>query len=257
MSALTSIQQTYRAAAQPIGYRANLGAVLLRTDETLEHDMRRLLPLEGVALYATRIPVAPTITVDSLGAMEANLTASASLLPPNLSYAAVAYGCTSATSVIGHERVAELIGQGCQAQQVVTPISGLADACRALGLKRLALVTPYEPDVNVGLRKTIQDQGLSLSAEACFYENQDPKVAQLAPEAVADAARAAVALADCDGVFISCTNVRTLDIVASLEADLGLPVLSSNLCLIWALMRRAGLQDTVPGFGRLMASKAD
>jgi maleate isomerase len=43
-----------------------------------------------------------------------------------------------------------------------------------------------------------------------------------------------------DGLFLSCTNLRTLDVIAPLEEKLKMPVLSSNLVLAWHLSQIAG-----------------
>ena len=42
--------------SDPIGRKATLGLVVLQADETIEYDFRRLLPMEEVALYVTRVP---------------------------------------------------------------------------------------------------------------------------------------------------------------------------------------------------------
>ena len=39
-----------------LGYKANLGLIVLRTDETIEADFRQLIAEDGIALYTTRIP---------------------------------------------------------------------------------------------------------------------------------------------------------------------------------------------------------
>ena len=56
------------------------------------------------------------------------------------------------------------------------------------------------------------------------------------------------ASAPVDGVFLSCTNLATLDIVAPLEAALGLPVMSSEpWCLAYAAPCRARDAGPAPG----------
>ena len=242
---LPSIAFDYATAPKPLGYRANMGAIVLQTDETLEQDMRRLIPLEGVALYVSRIAFPQIVTNETLGGMKALMTASAQLLPPQVRYDSVGYGCTSATCVIGHDAVAEQVEAGCQAANVVTPLSGLLDACQALDVKRLAIVSPYVPEVNDSLRTAITNGGVEVVAEACFFEGDDAKVAQLDPTVVEKAAVAVDAMADCDAVFISCTNVRTLEIIPQLRQRLNKPVLSSNLCLIWRMMQLAGLSNNL------------
>ena len=59
--------------------------------------------------------------------------------------------------------------------------------------------------------------------------------------------------ASCDGVFVSCTNLRTLDIIPVAEERLGVPVLASNQVLAWHLLRSVGIDASPTGGGRLFA----
>jgi maleate isomerase len=56
---------------------------------------------------------------------------------------------------------------------------------------------------------------------------------------VRDLARAAH-IDGADAVFLSCTNLPTYDVLPSLEAELGMPVLSANLVTMWAALRHLG-----------------
>jgi len=58
----------------------------------------------------------------------------------------------------------------------------------------------------------------------------------------AEAVRTLARRCPLDGVFLSCTNLRTLDILAPLQAELGLPVLSSNQVLALQMARLAGVK---------------
>ena len=64
-------------------------------------------------------------------------------------------------------------------------------------------------------------------------------------------AHAALGRGEVDAVFLSCTNLRTLDVIDEIEAELGLPVVSSNQALAWHM---AQLTQISPdhAFGRLM-----
>ena len=44
----------------------------------------------------------------------------------------------------------------------------------------------------------------------------------------------------CDGLFISCTNLRALPVVERLEQEFGIPVVSANQATIWAGLRGLG-----------------
>ena len=68
-----------------------------------------------------------------IAGMEARLTASASLLPRGVEFAAVGYGCTSASSVLGSDAVATQIRAGADVAEVTNPLESVLAACRALG----------------------------------------------------------------------------------------------------------------------------
>ena len=86
-----------------IAARAAIGVIVLATDQTLEHEFRRLLDVPGVAFYESRILNDPAITPATLAAMEARLSEATDLILPGLPLDVVAFGCTSASMVIGEE----------------------------------------------------------------------------------------------------------------------------------------------------------
>jgi len=54
-----------------------------------------------------------------------------------------------------------------------------------------------------------------------------------------------------DAYFLSCTNIRSPEVVQELEARLDRPVVTSNQATLWFCLRACGLDDDVPGLGRL------
>ena len=65
-----------------IAARAAIGVVVLATDQTLEHELRAMLRLDGVAFYESRIHNSPSINPATLAAMESDLTGAAALILP-------------------------------------------------------------------------------------------------------------------------------------------------------------------------------
>jgi maleate isomerase len=59
-----------------------------------------------------------------------------------------------------------------------------------------------------------------------------------------------------DGIFISCTNWRTLEIINTLEKDMKKPVISSVQATIWLALRRLSLPN-IEGYGRLLEKIQD
>lgn len=236
-----------------IGSRATLGLVVLQTDETIEHDLHRILPSEGVALYASRIANDEEVTGDTLAAMAEKLPTSAGLFPNALAFDVVGYGCTSGTSVIGPDNVARLVRQGCDATHVTEPVSALVAACQALGIKSLGFVSPYIEEVNNTLRGVLEGQGISSPVFGSFNESIDANVARIdGPSIITGACQ--IGAQDVDAVFLSCTNLRTLDVIDQIENTLNKPVLASNQVLAWHMAKLAGLATKGLGPGRLFAT---
>ena len=53
-----------------MGFRANIGIIVLSSDQTLELEFRTLLDFEGVAMYHARIPNEMNIEEETLAKME-------------------------------------------------------------------------------------------------------------------------------------------------------------------------------------------
>ncbi|GAB4260433.1 MAG: aspartate/glutamate racemase family protein [Pararhodobacter sp.] len=235
----------------PVGSAAMLGVIVLQSDETLENDLRRLFPQTDVALHVSRVPSATEVTSATLSEMAHHLTGAAALFPHASRFDAVGYGCTSGASVIGPARVAQLVKEGCATQAVTDPVSALVAACGHLGIGRLALLSPYVEEVSATLRRVLAEGGVATPVFGSFEEAREERVARIAPDSLIAAATALAGAGGIDGIFMSCTNLRTLDVIDTIEAQTGLPVLSSNLVFAWHLARLAG---TAPGrrIGRLM-----
>lgn len=241
---------TYQCADN-LRHHGRLGLLVLQTDETIEHDFQRLLPAEQASIYVSRVPSSPTVNADTLSQMANELTASAALLPQAIRYDAIGYGCTSASSVIGSEKVEQLVQQGCDTPVVTNPLRALLAACEHLGIKRLAFLTPYAISVSEHLRARVNQAGIETPVFGTFNEAVEEKVVRIADQSIIDAAVSLGSHADCDGLFMSCTNLRTLNVIETIESKINKPVLSSNLVLAWHMAQLAGLDVQQNGYGRL------
>jgi len=228
-----------------------LGMVVLQTDERIESDMRQLLSPD-INLHITRIPSGATVTTDTLSQMENDLPAAAALLPRAAKFAAVGYGCTSGTSVIGAPRIAELVRGSCETTHVSEPVSALIAACKHLGITRIAFLSPYVEHVSQALRDTLAVAGIQTPVFGSFDEASEERVVRIATQSTRDSA-IALNTDDVDVVFLSCTNLNTLPVIEQIEAAINKPVLSSNQVLAWHMSQLAGIPTGTP-VGRLMNS---
>ena len=221
-----------------------LGLIALQSDESIEADFRRMLP-EGLELMVSRVASAQNVSAASLQKMEAHLTSAAALFPSGAQMSAVAYGCTSGTAQIGQARIAALIRAGVASPAITEPVSALIAACAHLGIRRLAMLSPYVAEVSARLREVLAEAGIASAGFGSFNEPEEAKVVRIAPHSIIDAGCAAAGREECDALFLSCTNLRTLDVIDKMEAQLGMPVLSSNQVLAWHLCGLAGNRNAL------------
>lgn len=230
-----------------------LGLVVLQVDQRIESDFRRMLP-SGVTLHVTRVPSGRDVTPDTLQQMEADIPGAVGLLPPAARFRAIGYACTSGAAQIGSARVAELVHGAAAVDAVTDPLMALLAACKTLGIDRLALVSPYIASVSGQLRKALAAEGIETAAFGSFDVAEEARVARISKESLRAAARQLAAQRGVDGLFMSCTNLDTLDIIAPLEAELGIPVLSSNQVLAWHFCQLASLDPVAAAPGILFCA---
>jgi maleate isomerase len=236
---------------QGIAHRAAIGLIVLATDNTIEHEFRKMLAIDGIAFYETRIHNAAEVNPATLAEMEKGMAAAAGLILPGLKLDVVAYGCTSGTVVIGEDKVFARIREARPDVACTTPITGAVAGFQALGAKRIALLTPYIEEVNQALRTFIEKRGVEVPVMGSFNHENDNEVARISPDSIKEAMRKLVRVDKVDALFVSCTSLRLATIAEELERELGVPVTSSNHAMAWHCLRLAGYREAVPGFGSL------
>jgi maleate isomerase len=88
-------------ALRSVGALPRIGLILLATDLTTERDVARLIEPDEAGVHATRVAYANPTTPANLRAMAPRLGEAAALLAPGEPLAAICFGCTSASVVIG------------------------------------------------------------------------------------------------------------------------------------------------------------
>jgi maleate isomerase len=239
------------ATEQVIGSRARIGLVVLATDYTIEHEMRTLINLPGVDVFHARIANSVNISTETLQEMEPLITATAKLILPGDNVDVLAYACTSASIVLGTEAVAKNLNVAKPGAKTTNPAFAAFNAFEAMGAERIAVLTPYSKQVNDMVQASIKEAGFSVPAFGSFNEPHDPTVAAINSQSLKSAIVKITDGHEVDAVFVSCTSVRIANDVAAIEAELGMPITSSNHALAWHCMRLAGIDDKLPEKGYL------
>jgi maleate isomerase len=221
--------------------------VVIPYDFALDRELWRWVPAQ-VSLHLTRtpyqdIPVSLAQAV-AVGDRETVARCTRDLL--TVEPAAVAYGCTSGSFIGGLAGEAALVAGMVEAgaPMAVTTSGGVIAAAHALGLKNLAVVTPYDESVGAKLRAYLNEAGVEVAAQNDI--GLTGRIWTVPYEVTADLTRR-TAQGGGDAVFLSCTNLRTYDLIASLEQELGVPVLTANQVTMWAVLAAAGMAAFGPG----------
>ena len=234
-----------------IAHRAAIGLLVLATDQTMEHEFRHLIRLPGVAVYGARLYNDADITPETLRAMRDLIAPAAELILPGMKLDVVAFGCTSASMALGEEEVFRQIRKVRPEVACTTPITAAFAAFKALGARRIGVLTPYSPEVNAVVRQYLDAHGAEVAAFATFDKRDDREAARISVDSIAAAIASMARATRLDAVFVSCTSLRLAERVAAIEAEVGIPVTSSDHALAWHCLRLAGVNDAVPGAGKL------
>ncbi len=209
-------------------------------DFALDRELWRWVP-EDVSLYLTRLPFFTTpMTVEmavACGDRRAVRRATRDVLTPEPGV--VAYACTSGSFVEGAagEVILRRSMVDAGAPRACTTSGALVDALALLGVRRVAVATPYVQPVTDRLVSFLAEHG--VRTVACEGLGLLGNIWRVRHEEVVEIVNAADH-ADADALFISCTNLPTYDLIEGLEAALGKPVITANQVTMWAALRAIG-----------------
>ena len=228
-----------------------VGLLALATDHTSEVDFRRMVASESVGVYVTRVAYANPTTPETLRRLLPLLTEGAALILPREPLDAVYFACTAASVVIGDDAVEQAIQHAKPGVPVITPPLAARRGFRALGVRRISLLTPYTVATTAPMLRYFANAGLDVVSCICLGLDDDREMARISRASLIAAAREALA-ADAEALFISCTGVRSAAVVGEIEQATGRPVVTSNQAGAWMALRLGGDITPRPRFGRLM-----
>ena len=232
------------------GSRCRIGLLVPSSNTTMESEFYRMAP-DGVSVHTARMRLVDAVA-EALIEMAEDAGRAASLLA-TAEADVIVYGCTTGSLVGGvewEERLAQRI-ESETGVKTITTIRAVIDALKALEVGRVAVATPYTDDLNLLEREFLESQGFTVTAIRGLGIVRNLDIGRTDGAVVESLVREVAGGAD--AVFISCTNLPTIDLIEPLEAELGRPVVTSNQASMWGALRACGL-DGVKGYGLLLRS---
>ena len=236
-------------------YRARLGFILMSTDPAAEADFYDMAP-EGVAVHITRLKTDDYTTNETLSRHIEQMADAAARLQPDMKPDVISYTCTSGSIVIGEERVMEEIKKGAPYAIPMTLVTGVLDVLQELNVTKLVVGTPYLDEINKSEAEFLHKKGFDvLDIQGLNIANGTDM--GLVTPAYWKKFALEIDRPDADAVFLSCSGIRALEVAEEIEAEIGKPVITSNQAQMWSCLRRAGITDTIEGFGEIFKRRGD
>lgn len=236
--------------------RAVLGVVPLPTDMALENEVPKLVEcFPGVQLAMQKVDLcSEQIVADTYVRSQGNLSIAAKNIMMGKKVSVMGLGCTSMSFTLGPDTVNQHLSQGRDDIKTTDMARGQVAAIKALGAKKIALVTPYLEEVSAANQRMLEKSGIEVVNRVTMELATDSLTCRVTPECITEWAEAADR-PEADAVVIGCSAFRACQpgFIDSLEKKLGKPVVTSTQAFMWSMLRTADIEDKISGYGALFA----
>jgi maleate isomerase len=242
-----------------LGYRAVLGVIGPSTNTVVQPDMEAMRPAGVTNHYRGIFVTDPEALTDAdflagttaisnatLDAVRAVVTCKPDYLVMGMS-AVTFYG-----GVAGGEAFKRNVRETAGGLDISIGSEALVAALRAYGgVRRVNFVSPYFPVANAEVRRYLTESGFEVVRDTALQCRCWTDIAKVPPE------RLRSVLAELDGPDVDAlvqvgTNLSMVGLAAETERALGKPVVAINAATYWHALRANGIEDRIPGLGRLL-----
>lgn len=234
-----------------LGWRGMIGLIVPSNNNVIMPEVYRLLP-EGVTAYETRMAVAGELTFDKVRKMVEQAVAAGEMMQ-QVGVDVIAYCCMGSSIIKGWAWEDELMAdlERFAPRGATSANRALAAALERFGARNVALITPYPAELNALLPDFFKARGFAVKALAGIEVRHMSEVRLLSPDRLYRLARG-LDLKGVDALCLLATDMETTPVIGAIERDLGLPVVSSNTAIVAECLRRLGVGEPRPGYGRLL-----
>ncbi len=229
------------------GWRKRIGLIVPSSNTTMECELWSALP-QGISLHTARMPL-KEVNAGALEDMDgSSMNAATSLIDAEVD--CILFGCTSGSLIKGKDyntRRSEEMEKELKVPFITTS-TAVVEALKSLSAKELSVVTPYIDEVNEREKEFLESCGFLVRSIMGMGIEKNKEIGKVTPQ---ELYRFASDSGEGDCLFISCTNLRTFEIIEVLERDIGIPVVTSNQASLWLSLNRMGIKERLEGLGSL------
>lgn len=241
-----------------VGPRAVFGVIVPSTNTVVEHDYWRA-GVPGIAFRAgsMHIPHPVLGSDEDFEGLLVQIRASIDTAVRDVLTAEpdrMVMGMSAETFWGGVEGNADF--EARMRQRSGLPVTTGASACRAalheLGVRRIAVFSPYQPIADREVGRFFTEAGFDVAAITGLRCPTAMDIARVDGETIR-ATVDALDGPDVEALVQVGTNLSFVAQAAALEAELGKPVVAINAATLWLALREHGFEDRVAGAGTLLA----
>ncbi|MGD2247422.1 MAG: maleate cis-trans isomerase [Candidatus Methanofastidiosia archaeon] len=234
------------------GWRLRIGLIVPSGNIVMENEFYRVIhSIPGISIHATRIFLGSG-SLESLLNMKKGLKRASKELK-TAEVDVIAYGCTSGSFAKGLNFDKEIITEIETKTNIpaTTTSTAVVEALQTLHVKKIAVGTPYCPEVDKKEKEFFESSGFKvitikgLDIQPIFQQGMQP------PHVAYDLG-CTINSADAECIFISCTDFRTFEIIDALEKKLRKPVVSANQATLWHIFKMMNMGISISGCGSLL-----
>lgn len=174
------------------------------------------------------------------------------------------YACLVAimSQGLGYHRVSKANLEGVIAEEgksipVVSSAGALVEGLREMGAKRVSLLMPYMKPLAAKVTEYIENEGFEIQDSLALEIEDNLAVAARDPLALIED----VKRLDTKGVDVvvlsACVQMPSLEALAIVEKQLGIPVTSAAACTVRAMLKQMKLKPFVPDAGAALAERGN
>ncbi|MPZ59000.1 MAG: hypothetical protein GEU91_21435 [Rhizobiales bacterium] len=154
-----------------------------------------------------------------------------------------------------HRELTERLSQAC-GLPVITDMGGVLEGMRAMGLRTLAMATPFQQFINDRLVQYLANEGIEVVSNQALGILRNTEIRRLPIPVEYQTAHKAFTDAPTkpDGLYIPCGGWGSVHNIELLERDLDTTVVTWANAMLWAPMRFKRVTEPISGFGKLLAS---
>jgi maleate isomerase len=237
------------------GWKGRVGSIAATPSDIFSYEFYKIVP-PGLTIMQTTLSIHLMTAQELADGFEATERTAMTLAREGADV--IILGAAPTLYDRGPGADTEISDRICKATGVptVSNQTAMMEGLRAFGCKKILIASPFNEENNRKLKKYLEGSGFEVVGALGLGFTANADINRVSPEeAYRFIKKSGKAFRNAEGIIVPCANWPTSLVAPQVEADLGIPVVTSNLGKIWAALRALEIREPIRTCGRLLAEK--